>query len=78
LKKSNKFFGGADKKFAWASGNKLDLGGEHNKRIPAYQFKAGETYTLTVSGRSQKFKLDQIMFSPAKKIQGKKNKKRNK
>jgi len=63
LKQNNKFFGGGDKEFKWASGEKLDLGGHKNKRIAVYQFKAGKTYKLTISGRSQKFKLDKIMFS---------------
>lgn len=62
LMSDTKFFGGNDKSFTWADGNKLDLGGENNKRSALYDFKAGETYTLVVSGRSQLFKLDRIMF----------------
>ncbi|GAA3514664.1 hypothetical protein GCM10022393_30780 [Aquimarina addita] len=62
LKSDTKFFGGNDKSFVWADGSRLDLGGETNKRSAIYDFKAGETYTLTVSGRSQLFKLDRIMF----------------
>jgi len=62
LQSDTKFFGGNDNSFVWASGNKLDLGGHNNKRRAIYDFKAGETYTLVVSGRSQLFKLDRIMF----------------
>ncbi len=62
LKDDTKFFGGDDKSFAWASGNRLDPGGHNNKRVAVYDFKAGETYELVVSGRSQLFKLDRIVF----------------
>ncbi len=62
LKDDTKFFGGDDKEFSWASGNRLDPGGHNNKRIAVYRFKAGETYQLVVSGRSQLFKLDSIVF----------------
>jgi len=79
LKKNNKFFGGKDKQFSWSSGNRLDLGGHKNKRNAVYTFKSGEEYTLVVSGRSQKFKVDQFMFSQSPKAQtakGKKGKKK--
>lgn len=62
LQSDTKFFGGDDKKFVWATGNRLDPGGHRNKRVAIYNLKAGETYTLVVSGRSQKFKLDRIVF----------------
>ena len=62
LKKNTKFFGGDDKRFVWASGNRLDPGGHNNKRVAVYSLKAGETYTLTLSGRSQLFKVDEILF----------------
>ena len=62
LKKNTKFFGGSNKKFTWASGNKLDLGGHTNKRVAIYDFKAGETYKLVVHGRSQYFKVNRIVF----------------
>lgn len=78
LKKDTKFFGGKDKQFAWSSGNRLDLGGEKNKRNAVYTFKAGEEYTLVVSGRSQKFKIDQFMFSKSAKVQLNKGKKKAK
>lgn len=62
LKSNTKFFGGADKKFEWASGNRLDPGGHNNKRVAVYNFKAGETYKLVLSGRSQFFKVDRLVF----------------
>ncbi|MBK1875332.1 hypothetical protein [Pelagicoccus mobilis] len=62
LKKNTKFFGGKNREFVWASGNRLDPGGHNNKRKAVYDFKAGETYKLVLSGRSQLFKVDRIMF----------------
>ncbi len=62
LEEDTKFFGGDDQAFSWASGNRLDPGGHNNKRVAVYDFKEGETYQLTVSGRSQLFKLDRIVF----------------
>ncbi|MEM8981793.1 MAG: Ig-like domain-containing protein [Pseudomonadota bacterium] len=62
LTRNTKYFGGNDKQFVWATGNRLDLGGETNKRIPVYDLKAGETYTFTLSGRSRFFKVDRIVF----------------
>ncbi|MGJ8653733.1 MAG: hypothetical protein ACSHX8_10705 [Opitutaceae bacterium] len=62
LQADTKFFGGADKQFEWATGNRLDPGGHNNKRVAVYDFKAGETYKLVVSGRSQFFKVDRLVF----------------
>lgn len=62
LKRDTKFFGGKNKEFVWASGNRLDPGGHNNKRKAVYDFKAGETYKFVLSGRSQLFKVDRIMF----------------
>jgi len=62
LMNDTKFFGGNNLAFVWASGNRLDLGGEVNKRVAAYNFKENETYTLVVSGRSQFFKIDRFLF----------------
>ena len=62
LKKDTKFFGGNDKEFVWASGNRLDPGGHNNKRVAIYRFKPGAEYTLVMSGRSQLFKADSILF----------------
>lgn len=62
LQADTKFFGGDDKTFVWASGNRLDPGGHNNKRVAVYHLKAGETYTFTISGRSQLFKLDRFVF----------------
>lgn len=62
LNTDTKFFGGKDREFVWASGNRLDPGGHKNKRVAVYFLKSGETYTLTLSGRSQLFKVDEILF----------------
>ena len=45
--------------FGNGSGN---LNPNHEFRVAVYEFKAGETYTLTVSGRSKFFRLDRIVF----------------
>lgn len=65
LQKDTKFFGGAHNTLVWATGNRLDLGGTRNKRVAVYDFVAGEIYKLVVSGRSQKYKLDRIVFRHA-------------
>lgn len=63
LKEDTKLFGGSEKGWGWAE--TLDLGGHNNKRMPRYVFKAGETYALGVSGRSQRFNIDRIVFRHA-------------
>lgn len=60
LTKDTKMYGGSPITWAWA--NQLDAGGSSNKRWPVYQFNAGSTYRLTISGRSIKFNLDRIVF----------------
>ncbi|MEM7602478.1 MAG: hypothetical protein AAF357_13800 [Verrucomicrobiota bacterium] len=62
LKADTKFYGGDDQTFVWASGNRLDPGGHNNKRVAVYYLKTGETYTFTISGRSQLFKIDCFEF----------------
>ncbi len=62
LQSDTKFFGGNDKAFVWATGNRLDLGGHNNKRVAVYDLKAGQTYAFTISGRSQYFKVNRIVF----------------
>ncbi|MEM9159833.1 MAG: DNRLRE domain-containing protein [Verrucomicrobiota bacterium] len=62
LQDDTKFFGGQPDEFDWTYGNHLDPGGEHNKRVAIYDFKAGERYKLVVHGRSQRFKIDRIVF----------------
>lgn len=62
LKRNTKFFGGAHNQFQWASGNRLDPGGHNNKRVAVYRLNAGENYTFVMSGRSQFFKVNRIMF----------------
>lgn len=60
LRSNTKFFGGPANGWGWAS--KLDAGGHDNKRDPIYYLKAGETYTLTLSGRSIRWNVDRIAF----------------
>ncbi|MDQ8198650.1 hypothetical protein QEH56_10845 [Pelagicoccus enzymogenes] len=72
LKSNTKFFGGKnDGSFVWQGGyennfqGRLDPGGHQNKRVAIYNFKAGETYTLVIHGRSKAFKIDRIAFNHA-------------
>ena len=60
LRQDTKLYGGSDRGWGWAS--QLDLGGHNNKRNARYVFRAGQTYALAVSGRSQRFNLDRIVF----------------
>jgi hypothetical protein len=62
LKSDIKFFVYSlnDLEFTWSSGYRLDLGDVKVRAI--YNFKAGETYKLVVSGRSKFFRLDRIVF----------------
>ncbi|MCW2120946.1 hypothetical protein [Flavobacterium sp. 7A] len=61
LKTDNKFFGtGGDGEFKNAAGQ-LDISSV--KPWATYNFKAGETYTLTITGRSSKFSIDRILIA---------------
>lgn len=62
LQDDTKFFGGRLNSFGWDSGAQLDPGGHQNKRVAVYNFKAGEEYTLVVSGRSKFYSIDRIVF----------------
>lgn len=62
LKKDTKLYGGDADKWAWAS--KLDA--NHKKYNPRYKLKAGEKYTLTLSGRSIRWNVDRIVFQNMK------------
>ncbi|VGO12521.1 hypothetical protein PDESU_01074 [Pontiella desulfatans] len=69
LQSDTKYFGGAADAWKWEDGElssggngNLDAGGTSNKRVAVYDFKAGETYTLVVSGRSKFFRINRIMF----------------
>jgi hypothetical protein len=68
LKTDMKYYGGAIDAWEWATGDlkstggRLDPGGKNNKRLAIYHFKAGETYTLVVTGRSKSFRLDRIIL----------------
>lgn len=53
-----KFFGASNQK--WTTTGKLD---NHNTKPWAiYEFKAGQTYTLTITGRSKNYMIDRIML----------------
>lgn len=69
LQSDTKYFGGATNVWKWENGQdssggngNLDPGGEGNKRVAVYDFKAGENYKLVVSGRSKFFRLNRIVF----------------
>jgi len=54
-----KLYGGDADGWGWAG----SLDSEEADHTPAkYIFKAGETYTLTISGRSQRFNIDRIVL----------------
>jgi hypothetical protein len=60
LSRNEKFFGGnAHPSLGWAT--QLDYLG-HIKIKPRYVLKAGKTYTLTFSGRSQRFNIDYFVL----------------
>ncbi|MBT8044881.1 MAG: DUF5060 domain-containing protein, partial [Verrucomicrobiae bacterium] len=69
LKKETKMFGGRPK--GWGYAVQLDV--KHKTHTPVYRFKADQTYTLTISGRSKNFNIDRIILvhedSNLKKIQ---------
>jgi len=68
LKTDTKYFGGNGDAWEWSAGDwhftggRLDPGGKKNKRQAVYQFKAGETYTLVISGRSKSFRINRVLF----------------
>ncbi|WP_144060272.1 hypothetical protein [Rhodopirellula sallentina] len=53
-----KLYGGNADSWGWAK----MLDAHHKKHLPLYEFKAGETYTLVMSGRSIRWNVDQIVF----------------
>jgi hypothetical protein len=58
LERETKMFGGDANAWGWAT--TLDEG--HKKFPPVYRLKAGETYELTIHGRSKNFNIDQIVI----------------
>lgn len=68
LAKDTKYFSNKTGDLKWDSGARLESnvripGSNHNTKLHAkYILKAGETYTFTVSGRSQYFSFGRIMF----------------
>ena len=61
LQHDTKFFGGNDHSFVWAPSSRLDTH-DYGRKTAAYDFKAGETYKLVMSGRSRYYKVDRIIF----------------
>lgn len=59
LTQDTKLFGGAAD--GWGKAQRLDGNGAHSEE-PIYNFKAGETYTLTISDRSTRFNIDRIFL----------------
>lgn len=59
LRQDTKLFGGSQEGWGWAE--TLDLG-NHNFRVPKYVFKKGGRYALVITGRSQRFNIDRIVF----------------
>ncbi len=53
-----KLYGGNPEGWGWTA----QLDRQHKKYPPVYKLKAGERYTLTISGRSQRFNMDRIVF----------------
>ena len=58
LKNDTKIYGGNADDWGWA----LTLDEGHKKYPPVYRLKEGETYELTIHGRSKNFNIDQIVF----------------
>lgn len=63
LKSNNKHYGGDHTKSAWSGDAPIDA---HEKKWAAkYVFKAGQTYTLTMSGRAQRANINRLVFTTA-------------
>ncbi len=60
LKEDQKFFGGNAND--WGFALRYDIDNSHKFRDAVYQFKAGQTYTLYVSGRSKNWNIDRIVI----------------
>jgi len=58
LEEDTKLYGGSAEGWGWT--DKLDV--KHKKWPAEYRLEAGEEYTLIISGRSQRFNMDRIVF----------------
>lgn len=58
LESDTKLYGGSAEGWGWTA----QLDRNHKKYPPLYKLKAGEKYTLIISGRSQRFNMDRIIF----------------
>ena len=59
LRSDTKMFGGNADGWGWTR----NLDSNHKKFPAIYQLKAGETYELTISGRSKNFNIDRILLT---------------
>ncbi|MBB6430823.1 PEP-CTERM sorting domain-containing protein [Algisphaera agarilytica] len=60
LKRDTKLYGG--KEDGWGLASRLDGNGVHHK-APIYNLTAGEIYTMSISGRSNRFNVDRIILT---------------
>ncbi len=60
LNQDTKMFVGRGGNGDWGWASKFDI--NHVQPSAIYHFKAGQTYTLTISGRSTRFNIDRILF----------------
>ncbi|MEM9417587.1 MAG: PEP-CTERM sorting domain-containing protein [Planctomycetota bacterium] len=60
LTRDTKLYGGKDT--GWGLASRLDGNGAHHK-APTYYLTAGEIYTFSISGRSNRFNVDRIIFT---------------
>jgi hypothetical protein len=60
LNQDTKMFVGRGGNGDWGWASKFDI--NHVQPTAIYNFKAGQTYTLYMSGRSQRFNVDRILF----------------
>ncbi|MEM9237319.1 MAG: hypothetical protein AAGB14_11110, partial [Verrucomicrobiota bacterium] len=58
LRSDTKMYGGKPDGWGWA----VMLDSNHKKFPPEYRLKAGETYELTIHGRSKNFNIDRIIL----------------
>ena len=59
LQSDTKMYGGKADSWAWTK----NLDSDHKKFPALYKLKAGETYELTISGRSKNFNIDRILLT---------------
>ncbi len=63
LKKDNKHYAGHHEYCKWSGDKSIDV--NHAKFSATYVFKAGETYTVTMSGRAQRTNVNALVMTTA-------------